>query len=76
MSEPTPEEFKAMVLERKAEVLAILYLDASMKWSTAHIEVAKSTGEVTTLKAEIYYWEMLLAQERRRSSMSEPLGNG
>ena len=67
MVEISPEDFKEAVLERRAEVLMILYMDATRRWAEWHLNLAKAEVDVEIQRQRIQYLETLISQERARS---------
>jgi hypothetical protein len=60
------ESLKKIVLDRRLEVLSILYLDATTQWATVHMEAAHARGQVEILKAEIIWLQTVIEHERKR----------
>jgi hypothetical protein len=67
------DELRELVLSRRAEVLAILLMDAAEQWARAHIEVAKSDADIQRLKAEMLWLETVISHERSRTKAAEPV---
>ena len=66
MPDLTPDELRDVVLDRRSEVLMILYMDATRRWAEAHLNTAKAAGDVQILKAKCQYLETLIENEKSR----------